>query len=401
MIDPIKRRISNEELLYEMNTKTYKKRGTLVEVHISDIHFGVINPELQYKILEEQFLNKICDLKFDVLSIDGDLFDHKFMTNSDPVMYANLFVNKCVEICKKINATFVLLAGTYYHDANQLKSFSYYLEDPTIDFRLVEKVKFEYIKGAKILCIPELYNMGEEYYNKFLFNSGFYDEVFMHGTIEGAVFGSENNTQGTNSQSSPIFKMDDFRLCEGFIVSGHVHPGGCYHKYFYYCGSPIRSSFGDEGEKGFLIILHNLDTQEHYVYLDSIKSFRYDTIDASKLIQDDPKNAIEYLNKLQNNGIDNIRLDLNRLLNEDEERNLNIIKTYYRNNNRIKFKYEKKRIEQDNEALKSLDEEYIKYKYLLNKDIDPYTKFTMYVNQEEGKQFITVEELKSILEEIS
>ena len=35
-------------------------RGTLVEVHIADLHFGVNNvtPEVEYAILEEQFLNK-------------------------------------------------------------------------------------------------------------------------------------------------------------------------------------------------------------------------------------------------------------------------------------------------------------------------------------------------------
>ena len=89
-------------------------RGTLTEIHIADIHFGAIDPKLQYNILKEQFIDKIVNVPFDILSINGDLFDHKFMSNSDVIMYACLFINNLVEICKNKNATFVMIAGTYF-----------------------------------------------------------------------------------------------------------------------------------------------------------------------------------------------------------------------------------------------------------------------------------------------
>ena len=47
-------------------------RGVLTEVHIADIHFGVIDPKVQYKILTEQFLMKIDNIHFDILFINDD-----------------------------------------------------------------------------------------------------------------------------------------------------------------------------------------------------------------------------------------------------------------------------------------------------------------------------------------
>ena len=57
----------------------------LVEAHISDIHFGVFEPSKQYQILKQQFIDRINLLNLDLISINGDLFHHKFMSNSDAV----------------------------------------------------------------------------------------------------------------------------------------------------------------------------------------------------------------------------------------------------------------------------------------------------------------------------
>ena len=48
------RKLSNEELIYALNVNT-NTRGTLVEVHIADLHLGVnrLTPEYQYNILKE------------------------------------------------------------------------------------------------------------------------------------------------------------------------------------------------------------------------------------------------------------------------------------------------------------------------------------------------------------
>lgn len=373
-------------------------RGTLVEIHIADLHFGVNNvaPDVEYKILEEQFLNKIDTIPFDIVSINGDLFDHKFMSNSDAVLYAMKFVDKLVYMCKARNATLIIIHGTEAHDAKQLKLFYQYLEDPTLDIRIVEHIEMIYAKGARILCIPEEYNKGEQYYLDSLYGNGEYDSVFMHGTVKGSVFGA--NKVDLNSTKYPIFDIDCFSLCRGPIIAGHVHNAGCFDTYMYYCSSPIRYKFGEEGDKGFIILLHNLDTQEHYVDFETIESFRYDTINLDSMINSDPKDIVSYLKELQDFGIDNIKVRFSNIPVET----LNILKTYYRNNSSIV-------IEADNEddyktqALKANEDVIEKYKdmdFLLDPKLSEQEKFVQFVNFNEGKDFITIDSLIKLLSDI-
>ena len=41
--------------------------GMFIEAHIADIHFGAMNPNLQYSILKDQFINKL--IRMPVLDI--------------------------------------------------------------------------------------------------------------------------------------------------------------------------------------------------------------------------------------------------------------------------------------------------------------------------------------------
>ena len=80
-----------------------KERKTIfTEIHISDLHFGcAIEPQVEYQILVEQFLAPIQTVPFDIMSINGDFFDHKVMANSDVAMYACMFAKNCVDMCRE------------------------------------------------------------------------------------------------------------------------------------------------------------------------------------------------------------------------------------------------------------------------------------------------------------
>ena len=196
-----------------------KNKPYVTEVHIADIHFGAIDPIKQYNILQEQFLNKISLIDFDILSIDGDIFDKKFMANSDAVYYAIEFVRNCVELCKLRNATLIIISGTESHDAGQLKLFYGYTEDESVDVRIIEKLSFTTAQGLKILCVPEEYGKGEEYYRDKL--NDIYDTAFVHGTVVGSVYGASKEDLGSNKY--PVFSIDSFGGCRGPIMCGHVH----------------------------------------------------------------------------------------------------------------------------------------------------------------------------------
>lgn len=366
-------------------------RGHLIEVHIADLHFGAFDPRLQYNILMEQMYTKIQMLpRIDIISIDGDIFDHKVMSNSDAALYATKFVDQLVQLSKEKKATLVILAGTYSHDFDQLKLFYHYMDhDPIneVDVRVITNIQFEYIKGARILMIPELNGVDEKVYQEFFFNSGWYDEAFVHGTFEGSVY--DNLVSG----SSRLLTAKDFIYCKGVAISGHVHKAGCFQGFYYYCGCPYRWKFGEEEEKGFLIVAHDLDTQLHYVDFQPIESFKYITIYLDELVSDDPKKICDYINQRRiNEGIDFIKVKFRVPI---PGYNKTVINNYYRGmpHTTIEFCSE----EEIAKGQQAVSFENSEYNYLIDNTISDFEKFVRYVNEKEGSEFITVQQLTELL----
>lgn len=375
-----------------LNYQNNKVRGTLIEVHLADLHFGAFDPSKQYQILVEQVLQDLYKLpSIDIISIDGDIFDHKVMSNSDAALYASKFIDDLVYLSKIKNSTLILLAGTYSHDFDQLKLFYHYMDNSKnygVDVRVITNIQFEYIKGAKILMIPELNGIDESVYQKFFNQSGWYDEAFVHGTFEGSVYG--NLTSG----SSRLLTADDFKYCTGVVISGHVHKAGCFQGFYYYCGCPYRWKFGEEEEKGYIVLAHDLDTQVHYVDFRPIKSFRYDTIFLDQLISDDPKKICDYINQRKiNDGIDYIKVKFRVPI---PGYNKTIINNYYRNNSTTFVEFiDSVEVEQHKQKEAILNSG--QYSYLMDNTISDFERFVMYVNEKEGCEFITVQQLTELL----
>ena len=367
------------------------KRGTLIQAHLADLHFGAFNPQTQFEILKEQVLQKLWALpKLDVICVNGDIFDHKVMSNSDAAMYACSFIDILVNIARQKNATLVLLHGTYSHDYDQLKLFYHYIEDPTVDIRIITTIKFEMIKGAKVLCIPELYNVDESIYRHFFFESGWYDEAFIHGTFKGAVYGD-------NVGAGRLLTPEDFIYCKGVAIAGHVHKSGCFNGFFYYCGCPYRWKFGEEEEKGFIILAHDLDSQIHHVHFEIVNSFRYDTIYLDTLVSEDPKKIIDYINNLiVSQGIDFIKVKFRVPVSGY---NKTVINNYYRNNPSTFVNFEEN-VELEKQKKEELIKQNAKYSFLTDTSLTPFEIFVRYVNESEGSEFITVAQLTELLKEI-
>lgn len=380
-------------MIYNIDRTT--RRGLSVQAHISDIHFGVIDPKVEYEILKTQFIDKLRGIYLDCISIDGDLFDRLTMSNTDATLYASLFVKDLIDLCREnetrgIHTVLLLLAGTRNHDAGQLRIFYQYLTDPTIDIRIVEDIRFENINGCNVLCIPELYNVPEEEYYKYLYYAGPYDMVFGHGTIIGSVYDNGQNI-------AKIFEPKDFGFCRGPVIFGHVHPGGSFHGFCYYNGSPIRWCFGEEEIKGFQLVVYDMDTAKYYIHKEPITSFRYDTISIDHLMMSDPQAIIQYIDKKKTEeGIDFIRIKcISNLSNEDK---LNIIKSYYANNKTVKFLIERSDLN-TNKMNKEEQDLYNQYSYFFNKSMSPYEIFVKFVNESQSDIIITVDQLQQILKD--
>ena len=394
--------LSRRKLLHTQRTNTreiklgrggerpMKDSNLFIEAHISDIHFGVIDPKITYKILSEQFTNVIANINdLDLVSINGDLFHHKFMGNSDAIFYALKFVDELVAVCRNKGCTLFILHGTPSHDANQTKLFYQYMNDNTVDVRVIETIRFEYVNGKKILCIPEIPGLGKEYYENILYTET-YDSVCAHGTIRGAIYG--RNAEDLDAPS-PVFSMNNFILSNGPVIAGHVHVPGCYERDWYYCGSPIRWNFGEEQPKGFVILVHNTYTRQYYVKYMHIESFRYDTINIDDMIASDPVTIYNYLMDLKAQGIDNIRIELTA-----DHPNINILRDKFRNDGSIKFKCDFKNDiirQQANEA----SEKFKEYDYITDKNLSEYEILTRYINNNKGYTFITTDQLIDLLKE--
>ena len=120
---PFRVGLNKDDYYYDLSYAT--RRGITLQAHISDIHFGVMNPKVEFDILKEQFINKIKGIPLDCISIDGDLFDRLFTSNTDAILYANLFFRELYNICKYnkqlgIHTVLVLLLGTRNHDTEQI-----------------------------------------------------------------------------------------------------------------------------------------------------------------------------------------------------------------------------------------------------------------------------------------
>ena len=382
---------------YSYNITETPKRGVSLQVHISDIHFGIIDPKVEYDILKEQFIDRIKGLPVDCISIDGDLFDRLFTSNTDATLYANLFFRDLYNICidnrnNGINTVLLLLMGTRNHDSDQLRLFYPYLDDPNIDLRIVEKIQFEWINGCRVLCIPELYNISEEEYNYYLYGSGQYDMVFMHGSIEGAIYDNK-------MQESKMFVPEDFSFCNGPVIAGHVHTGPNIHGFCFYNGSPIRWNFGEEEVKGFQIVLYDMDTRYYYVHKEPIYSFRYDTISIDDILMCDPKEIVDYINNLrEKENIDHIRLKC--VYNIDTQNTINILKEYYRLDKTVKWKISKEEDLVKESMDKKTQELYDQYSYFFNKSMSPYEILARFVNDSQSDIIVTADQIIDALRDI-
>ena len=364
-------------------------RGNRVIVSTADLHFGSIDPKVTYQILKEQFIDKIKLLpKLDIIVIAGDIWERKYMANSDPIVYATLFMGEIMQVAKHKKASVIIVMGTREHDADQLRLFYHYRNNPEYDIHIVEYLQFVNTKGMQILCIPELYGVPEEQYDLFL-NHSFYDMCIMHGTIKGAVYGD-------NVKEGRLFTIDDFKYCIGPIISGHVHTGGCFERDFYYTGTPIRYKFGEENTKGFLILLYDLDSRRYHMHLEPIESFRYDTVSIDELLLSDPKEIIDYINNLkEKENIDYLRIQIPLCYSQEHTE---ILKTYFRNRQDIKFKIEKsKKLEQ--EIVSRESELYDQYSYIFDPNLSEFEILARYINDKEGYVIVEADMIKKLIEE--
>lgn len=374
------------------------KYNQMIQVHIADLHFGAVDPATELKLLTEQFLQPISRISFSILSINGDIFDRRYPANHPAISAAIEFINRCAMMCSIRKAALILISGTDSHDAGQLSLFKDLHNTTGAEIYVVDHIQFVHTHGVKILCIPEEYNKGAAYYDNFLKES--YDFCFLHGTIVGGVpMATEENL---DSKREPVFSLDCFSGCKGPIIAGHVHTAMCLNSYMYYCSSPMRWRFGEEQEKGYGILITDLNTFAHHYEFMPIQSFSYKTISIEDMDTTNVEKMYSYINYLLENGVDHLRVRCDGI----PEYQLRILQETIRNAknaNRVKLTYSnsgshKQDMFMTEEAEETnLSDTMKKMKFILDSNIDSFTKFVLFLNLNEGSEYMTVDRLKAIL----
>ena len=141
------------------------------------------------------------------------------------------------------------------------------------------------------------------------------------------------------------------------------------------------------------MLVHDLDTQTHYVEFKEIVSDRYITLTVDDLMLNDPQEIIQYLEKLRlETGAEYVKI---KVRSNISGQNKTIINQYYRNNKHMFVEFQNADLITQSETQTGTTDN--GYNYLLDDKISDLERFVMFVNEKEGEQFITVDKLKEIL----
>ena len=110
------------------------------------------------------------------------------------------------------------------------------------------------------------------------------------------------------------------------------------------------------------------------------------------MINSDPKDIINYVSKLRQQGIDYVKIRFT-----GTSPNIGIIKKYYKNDFNIVVDASDAQFQETIRENQKANDQFKEYDYLMDPNLSPYEIFTRYVNQCKGEQFITVDELEKIL----
>lgn len=240
-------------------------------VFIPDIHWGVIDPEKQWKYLYfiTDFLHQATDsgVPIDLIVIAGDYFDSKLPLNSREAILAIRWFNELLIIANQHGVKAIrVFKGTPEHDNDQLDAFQS-IQSDGIDLKIFNKTTLEETLPS-LSCVycpdeqlqSDIYE--ETYVNEMIC---LHDIAFFHGSFD-VVYGSllESNPS-LSQQKNVIFPYNKWNhVTYGPLLAGHWHDGKQYND-LYYAGSPFRFKFNEMEEKGFLFTSYDTEEKKYFV----------------------------------------------------------------------------------------------------------------------------------------
>lgn len=337
-----------------------KHKGIL----ISDLHIGAVNPEDQYKEIDQYIFKEIKKVKPDFIIFLGDYFDHKASLNDKISYYSYLIFKNMVSLCTNLGLETKIrfVYGTESHEWNQYNIIE--TSDTPLDVKVIKYVSEEDLfEDMKVLYIPEehIYSK-EEYYKDYLTKPKYYDYIFGHGIIREVMQEAalSNDLSSSSRKKVPVFSSGELSYaCRGQVYFGHYHIHTELGNDVFYVGSFDRWKFGEEEDKGFYEIEKDDDIfKETFIVNSSTKTYKTVKFGIDNAIYNDDKkliNKLDQIDSLVNDGVFNhIRFEFDIPSNkENPEFIMNYIKNRYKFNKKTKLKFTQpsnQKIKEDKEA---------------------------------------------------
>lgn len=370
---------------------------------ISDIHTDAIPIESlkkEKKILLDHLDNNVMDL----VIIAGDFFHDKILPDSPYMRESMKLFAEIAARCKKHGAKLRIINGTESHDNKQLEILGAMDVALDIDLKIFYKVEEEEVfPGFKVLFVPEEYvTDSEEYYYKYFKEDDQYAMVIGHGLIDKAAFIAHIQESENTRATAPIFKVKQLHeICYGAIYFGHIHTHMQINR-FRYLGSYSRYSHGEEGKKGFMSGVFDIERKEFMdVFIENTLARKFTTIkleESSPLFKEEPQVIVgNILQTIHDVLEDFLRIEVNVPEKYESGSLLVAMLNESVRNKKVKLKiissHKEKMLEKMKEDVK---EEMMKYKIIFDKNVHPHVKIAEFVKIKNGVH-IPVEEVEDLL----
>lgn len=233
----------------------------------ADKHWGATRPEDQYR--SSYILKRIlAELRVHLFVSLGDFYDTKLLLNSRASVYAIRDMHDKAEICRMKGIPMRVIRGTLSHDYDQLEAFSSLTSDPKYTTKIFSNFTIEEtLPGLKIAYCPDEtinWNQWSDLYMEYLIGErpnimcahGNFDVVMAKIALDG--FRGDDSTTLVYDYNQIMGHLD------GPIISGHFHDGNTF-EHLYYVGSADRWIFGEDHQKGYMLVQYDTDKQLYKV----------------------------------------------------------------------------------------------------------------------------------------
>ena len=333
---------------------------------IADIHFGALDSNKLYHELDKIFLDYLRNNQLDMIVICGDLYHSRISFNSNTARLSIYFIYNLISIAENTGIKYIrIISGTLSHDNNQLENLKVF-ENSNIDFKIINSVYSETIENEKILYLPEEY-VTPDYYNNY-FNKK-YDYIFGHGLVTETAFESTKQNSEITMKRSIVFDSELLcKICNKYIIFGHIHKSQNIKNKIYYTGSFSRWVYGEEDPKGFLII-----DDINISFIENTLAEKYDTLIIMNL--SDYESAEELINYCKSFCVNHLRI---KIFNDNSPM-INILSSYYSTRKEYSLIITTKEHELSLKKMDKNNELMEKYDFIFSNSIPKISKISRFI----------------------